>query len=110
MYLEWLEKYAESGGCVVHAYAPMTNHVHLLLTAKTTGGVGQLIKRLGQGSATDWHECALTGNSDLIEKELAKVLQRITTAIRVSVIADKRRLESDFRHAFKGVEAISQID
>ncbi|WP_423820570.1 transposase [Salinisphaera sp. SPP-AMP-43] len=47
-YLEWLQKYAESEGCVVHAYALMTNHVHLLLTAKASGGVGQLMKRVGQ--------------------------------------------------------------
>lgn len=61
-------------------------------------------------TATNWHECALTDSADLAEKELSQVLQRIKTAIMVSVMADKRRLESNFRHAFKGVEAVSEID
>lgn len=61
-------------------------------------------------AATDWHECAFTGNSDLGEKELERILQRITNAIMVSVIADRRRVESHFRDAFKGVEAVSEID
>lgn len=47
-YLEWLQEYASSSGCLVHAYVLMTNHVHLLLTPKESGSAGGLMKRLGQ--------------------------------------------------------------
>ncbi|WP_139556011.1 transposase [Methylotetracoccus oryzae] len=47
-YLEWLRTYAGETGCAVHAYVLMTNHVHLLLSSATPGGVGAMMKRLGQ--------------------------------------------------------------
>lgn len=47
-YLKWLEEYAAQFGCHIHAYVLMTNHVHLLLTADTTGATAELMKRLGQ--------------------------------------------------------------
>lgn len=47
-YLDWLEEYAGKCGCRVHAYVLMTNHVHLLLSADSAGGVGALMKALGQ--------------------------------------------------------------
>ncbi|MES9856132.1 MAG: transposase [Sedimenticola sp.] len=47
-YLEWLNSYAQSSGCFIHAYALMTNHVHLLLTPEKAHGAGELMKRLGQ--------------------------------------------------------------
>ncbi|MGY6216962.1 transposase [Methylolobus aquaticus] len=47
-YLEWLRTYAGETGCAVHAYVFMTNHVHLLLSSATPGGVGAMMKRLGQ--------------------------------------------------------------
>lgn len=47
-YLEWLEEYAKSSRCLVHAYVLMTNHVHLLLTPKDADSAGKLMKRLGQ--------------------------------------------------------------
>lgn len=65
---------------------------------------------IDHNAATDWHECAFTGNSELGEKELERILQGITHAITASVIADKRRVESHFRHTYKGVEAVSEID
>jgi len=48
LYLDWLEEYAKSSRCSVHAYVLMTNHVHLLLTPKNTDSAGKLMKRLGQ--------------------------------------------------------------
>jgi putative transposase len=48
LYLEWLGEYAIKTGCQIHAYVLMTNHVHLLLTAQSVDGVGQLMKHLGQ--------------------------------------------------------------
>jgi len=47
-YLSWLDKYATESDCSIHAYALMTNHVHLFITPKTSCGVGNLMKSLGQ--------------------------------------------------------------
>nr|WP_245531964.1 transposase [Desulfobacter postgatei] len=47
-YLQWLKEYALASGCLIHAYVLMTNHVHLLLTPKSSGSAGDLLKRLGQ--------------------------------------------------------------
>jgi putative transposase len=47
-YLDWLKDYADKAGCEIHAYALMTNHIHLLLSAATAAGVGTLMKALGQ--------------------------------------------------------------
>lgn len=47
-YLDWLKEYASKAGCLIHAYALMTNHVHLLLSSATGDGVGMLMKSLGQ--------------------------------------------------------------
>ncbi len=48
LYLEWLREYAGSTGCLVHAYALMTNHVHLLFTPDKSDSAANLMKRLGQ--------------------------------------------------------------
>lgn len=47
-YLEWLKDCAVKAGCVIHAYALMTNHVHLMLSSRTSGGAGAMMKVLGQ--------------------------------------------------------------
>lgn len=47
-YLEWLAAYAQQTGCRVHAYALMTNHVHLLVSGAESGATGALMKALGQ--------------------------------------------------------------
>jgi putative transposase len=47
-YLGWLEEYAQASACTIHAYVLMTNHVHLLLALRASGGAGELMKRLGQ--------------------------------------------------------------
>ena len=47
-YLDWLKEYAHEGGWEIHAYALMTNHVHLLLTPAKENSTGTLMKRLGQ--------------------------------------------------------------
>ncbi|MCB2216473.1 transposase [Desulfofustis glycolicus] len=47
-YLEWLHEYAHSSECFIHAYVLMTNHVHLLLTPKSSHSAANLMKRLGQ--------------------------------------------------------------
>ena len=47
-YLESLEKAASQYACAVHAYALMTNHVHLLLTPNTDEGVSRLMQSVGR--------------------------------------------------------------
>lgn len=48
LYLGLLEELARKYGCAVHAYALMTNHVHLLLTPQRAEGASALMKNLGQ--------------------------------------------------------------
>lgn len=40
-YLHWLEKAAADWHCHIHAYALMTNHVHLLVTPETETGIAK---------------------------------------------------------------------
>ncbi|MFY9327444.1 MAG: transposase [Georgfuchsia sp.] len=47
-YLHWLEEVARDCGCAVHAYALMTNHVHLLLTPSVPGAPSRLMQSLGR--------------------------------------------------------------
>jgi putative transposase len=47
-YLDWLKEYAEKAKCLVHAYALMTNHVHLLISPENQTSAGNMMKRLGQ--------------------------------------------------------------
>ena len=47
-YLDWLREHADKTGCHVHAYVLMTNHVHLLVSAKRPEAPGALMKALGQ--------------------------------------------------------------
>ena len=48
IYLDWLETAAETSGCIVHAYALMPNHVHLLVTPKKTGSVSRMMQNIGR--------------------------------------------------------------
>ena len=47
-YLRYLRDYAGQFGCAIHAYCLMTNHVHLLLTPRSTSACALLMKHLGQ--------------------------------------------------------------
>ena len=47
-YLHWLEEVARDCRCAIHAYALMTNHVHLLLTPKANGSPARLMQSLGR--------------------------------------------------------------
>ena len=47
-YLHWLEESARACGCALHAYALMTNHVHLLLTPAERGAPSRLMQSLGR--------------------------------------------------------------
>ena len=47
-YLFHLSRLLPKAGCALHAYCLMTNHVHLLLTAKSADGCAALMKGIGQ--------------------------------------------------------------
>jgi len=47
-YLKCLAEYAERRGCAVHAYALMTNHVHMLVTPVEEGGVSLMLQDIGR--------------------------------------------------------------
>lgn len=47
-YLQDLREITRREGCAVHAYALMTNHVHLLMTPAAAGRVGRTMQALGR--------------------------------------------------------------
>ena len=47
-YLRCVKQAADSGGCQVHAYVLMTNHVHLLLTPERSDSVAYLFQSIGR--------------------------------------------------------------
>ncbi len=47
-YAYWLEKYARKYHIAIHAWAFMTNHVHLLVTPETDNGTSKLMQTLGR--------------------------------------------------------------
>lgn len=47
-YLHWLRLGAERYGCEIHAYALMTNHVHMLATPKLPNAVSRLMQSIGR--------------------------------------------------------------
>ncbi len=47
-YANWLRQAAQKYHVAVHAWVFMTNHVHLLLTPTTTGGVSRCMQHLGR--------------------------------------------------------------
>jgi putative transposase len=47
-YRDWLARAAAAEGCAVHAYALMTNHVHLLVTPQSADSLPRLMQSLGR--------------------------------------------------------------
>ncbi len=47
-YLSKLNDACKKHGCELHAYVLMTNHVHLILTPNTEGGISKAIQMLGR--------------------------------------------------------------
>jgi len=47
-YLECLKESGQKYGCETHAYVLMTNHVHLLVTPRTEGAVGDMMQSVGR--------------------------------------------------------------
>ena len=47
-YLAKLREYADKFDVAIHSYVLMTNHVHLLFTAKTSNGASLLMQFLGR--------------------------------------------------------------
>ena len=50
-YLQQLQRHCRQQECLLHAYVLMTNHVHLLLSAKKIENISQLMKSLNQDYA-----------------------------------------------------------
>jgi putative transposase len=48
-YLRGLQEAALDCACRIHAYVLMTNHVHLLVTPASVGGVSRMMQQLGRG-------------------------------------------------------------
>ena len=48
VYLHWLRVAAQRYDCSVHAYALMTNHIHLLLTPQAEDSLARLMQYLGR--------------------------------------------------------------
>lgn len=48
VYLDMLEKAAEEGGCAIHAYVLMPNHVHVLASPAEVSSPGVMMKAVGQ--------------------------------------------------------------
>ncbi|MEO5565528.1 MAG: transposase [Luteimonas sp.] len=79
-YRSELRAMARREGCVVHAYALMTNHVHLLLTPQRPGAVARTMQALGrryvryinntyQRTGTLWegrYKASLVGDGDYL--------------------------------------------
>jgi putative transposase len=56
-YLGWLREGAMREGCAIHAYALMTNHVHLLVTPQDAGAISRLIQFVGRRYVTYVNDC-----------------------------------------------------
>jgi len=56
-YLEKLQAACKKHGCQIHAYVLMTNHVHLLITPFTEGGLGKAIQMLGRYYVQYFNHC-----------------------------------------------------
>jgi putative transposase len=48
VYLRSIETHAQASSCDVHAYALMTNHVHILITPAAAHSPGQMMKAIAQ--------------------------------------------------------------
>ena len=56
-YLDDLAIASRRHGCAVHAYALMTNHVHLLVTPETQGATGRMMQQLGRRYVKYYNGC-----------------------------------------------------
>ena len=48
VYLDWLGDAAASHACAIHAFVLMTNHIHLLLTPRTSQAVSATLQAVGR--------------------------------------------------------------
>lgn len=48
IYLDWLQEAAKQFGCLVHAFALMPNHVHLLITPQNPDSLAKTMQSLGR--------------------------------------------------------------
>ncbi len=48
VYLDWLGEAATAQGCAIHAYALMTNHIHLLMTPADAQAISATLQAIGR--------------------------------------------------------------
>ena len=56
-YAHWLDECAKKNRVAIHAWVFMTNHVHLLVTPKTSGGVSMMMQTLGRYYVRYFNHC-----------------------------------------------------
>jgi putative transposase len=56
-YLDKLQAACKKHDCQIHAYVMMTNHVHLLITPFTDGGLGKTMQMLGRYYVQYFNHC-----------------------------------------------------
>jgi putative transposase len=54
-YLSQLGEATLACGCRIHAYVPLTNHIHLLMTPEVTGAVARTMQSLGRRYVGDFN-------------------------------------------------------
>ena len=64
-YRDWLVEAAGSYGCAIHACAPMTHHVHLLVTPRAADSLPRTMQSLGRRRAL--RQCGLSKPGTLWE-------------------------------------------
>jgi putative transposase len=48
IYLDWLGEAAAAHGCAIHAFVLMTNHIHLLMTPRTSQAISATLQAVGR--------------------------------------------------------------
>ena len=61
-YLSWLIEYSQKCHVEIHAWCLMTNHIHLLCTAREEGAISKMIQSVGRHYVRYFnHQYARTG-------------------------------------------------
>jgi putative transposase len=98
-YIGWLKEYAKKYQVAIHAWVLMTNHVHLLATPYSEGGIGKMLQALGrcyvryfnytyQRSGTLWegrYKASLV-DSELYLLELHRYIE--LNPVRANIVTD----------------------
>ena len=115
-YRHWLRRYADGLGVRIHAYALMTNHVHLLLTPERPEHASRLMQGLGRRyvryinekygrSGTLWEGRFRACGVDAEDYLLACMRYIELNPVRAGLAASPERYRwSSFRHNGQGLD------